>query len=61
MQASSANPLTGLLAPAATALTCTTPDVNSAEKSPELNAGHPLAGSNFTFCLLTSMLRHPAW
>ena len=46
MQAGSADPLTDILAPAATALTCTTPDIKTADKAPEINAGHPLAGDD---------------
>lgn len=45
-QAASRDPLTEILAPAATALTCTTPENNAVEKAPEINAGHPLAGAN---------------
>ena len=47
MQAISTDPLTEVLAPAATVLTCTTPDAMTGEKTPEMNAGHPLAGSNW--------------
>ena len=43
-QATSTDPLTDILAPAATTLTCTTPDNRATEKSPEINAVHPLSG-----------------